>query len=105
MIELQLEAEAEALLERFAAQSGLTKAEFARRAVLESLEDREDYEAGVAALKESQGQPSFSLEEVVRSLALESVLPRQSTKAVGEPGCRRSKADTEIRERKTSRVA
>jgi predicted DNA-binding protein len=105
MIELQLGAEAETLLERFAAKSGLTKAEFVRRAVLESLEDREDYEAGIAALKESEGQPSFSLEEVVRSLALESKLPRQSTKAVGESGCRRSKANPQIRERKTSRVA
>jgi predicted DNA-binding protein len=105
MIELQLDAEAEALLERFAVQAGLTKAEFVRRSVLESLEDREDYEAGIAALKESEGQPSFSLEEVARSLALESVLPRQSTKTVGESGRRRAKADSEIRARKTSRVA
>jgi predicted DNA-binding protein len=105
MVELQMEPEAEALLDRFAAQAGQTKAEFVRRAVLDCLEDREDYEAGIAALKESKGQPTFSLEEVVKSLDLESKFSRQSAKATPQPGRIRAKANPQVRERKASRVA
>ena len=105
MVELKLEPEAEALLERFAAQAGQTKAEFARRTVLDCLEDREDYETGIAALKESEGQPTISLEEVVKSFDLESKFSRQSSKATGEPGHNRAKSNPQVRERKASRVA
>jgi predicted DNA-binding protein len=105
MIELQLEPEAEALLERFAAQAGQTKAEFARRAVLDCLEDREDYEAGLAALKESEGKPTYSLEEVVKSLDLEGKFSRQSAKAIGELGPNNAKANPQVRERKASCIA
>src|ERR1035438_2174054 len=105
MVELQMEPEAEALLKKFAAKAGQTKAEFVRRAVLDCLEDREDYEAGIAALKESEGQPRFSLEEVVKSLDLESKFSRQSAKATGEPGRSRAKANSQVPQRKASRVA
>jgi predicted DNA-binding protein len=105
MVELQMEPEAEALLERLAAQAGQTKAEFARRAVLDCLEDREDYEAGLTALKECEGQPRFSLEEVMKSLDLENQFSRQSAKATREPGRSYAKANPQIRERKASRVA
>jgi putative transposase len=45
-------------------------------------EDREDYEIGVAALKECEGHPSFSLEEVVKSLGLEYKKFGQNAKAI-----------------------
>jgi predicted DNA-binding protein len=105
MVKLHLEAEAEALLKHYAAQAGQTESEFARRAVLEALEDHEDYEAGVTALKESEGQPTFSLEEVVRSLALERKIHDQSAKTTGEPGCHNAKTNPKLRQRKASRVA
>jgi len=105
MVELQLEAETESLLEQFAARLGQTKAEFARRAVLSFLEDSEDYEAGVQALKESEGQPRFSLAEVVESLGLEGEFSRQSAEAVGEPGSNCAKADSQLPLRQTARVA
>jgi predicted DNA-binding protein len=105
MVELHLETEAESLLESFAARSGQSKAEFARRAVLSFLEDREDYEAGVQALNESEGQPRFTLAEVVESLGLEGEFSRQSTEAVGEPGPNGAKADSQLPLHKTARVA
>jgi predicted DNA-binding protein len=105
MVELHLESEAESLLEHFAAQAGQTKAEIARRAVLEFLEDREDYEAGVAALKASEGQSAISLEEVVQSLGLESEFSGKSTEAIGESGSSGAKANPPLHLRKASRVA
>jgi predicted DNA-binding protein len=105
MVELQLETETESLLEHFAAQAGKSKAELARQAVLSFLEDREDYEAGVQALKESEGQPRFSLAEVVESLGLEGEFSRQSAEAVGEPGSNGAKADSQLPLHKAARVA
>jgi predicted DNA-binding protein len=105
MVELHLGNEAESLLERFAAQTGQTKSELARRAVLTFLEDREDYEAGAAALKASEGQPRFSLEEVVQSLGLASEFSSQSAEAVGEPGSSSAKANPQVPLPKAARVA
>jgi predicted DNA-binding protein len=105
MVELQLETETESLLAHFAAQAGKSKAELARQAVLSFLEDREDYEAGVQALKESEGQPRHSLAEVVESLGLEGEFSHQSTEASGEPGSNRAKADSQLPLRQTARVA
>jgi predicted DNA-binding protein len=105
MVELYLEPEVESLLERFATQAGQTKAEFVRRAVLDCLEDREDYEIGIAALKESEGQPTYTLEEVVRSLGLESDTPGEGAKATGKPGHSRAAANRQVSERKATRVA
>jgi predicted DNA-binding protein len=105
MVELNLEAEAESLLESFAARSGQSKAEFARRAVLSFLEDSEDCEAAVQALKESEGQPRFSLAEVVESLGLEREFSSQSAKTVGEPGPDGTKANSQLPVRKAARVA
>jgi predicted DNA-binding protein len=105
MVELQLETEAESLLEHFAAQAGKSKAELARQAVLSFLEDREDYEAGVQALKESEGQPRFSLAEVVESLGLESEFSRQSAEEVEVPGPNGAKANPQLPLRKAARVA
>jgi len=83
----------------------LTPAEFARRAVLSLLEDSEDYEAGILALKESEGQPRFSLAEVVESLGLEGEFSRQSAEAVGEPGSSCAKANSQLPLREAARVA
>lgn len=86
MLELHLDQEADLLLAHFAAQQGMSKSEVACRAVLQFLEDREDYEAGVAALKESESQPSYSIEEVVKSLGLETEFLPQIAQATGKPG-------------------
>jgi REP element-mobilizing transposase RayT len=50
------------------------------RALRVEAEDREDYEAGVAALKECEGQPTSSLEKVMKSLRLQNENFGQSTK-------------------------
>jgi predicted DNA-binding protein len=105
MVELNLEQEAETLLEHFAAQAGQTKAELVHRVVLSFLEDREDYEAGVAALQESEGQTRFSLEEVTQSLGLESEFSRQSAEAIGESGSTDAKENSQISLREAARVA
>ena len=105
MVELYLENEAESLLENLAARSGQSKSEFARRAVLSFLEDKEDYEAGVTALKESGGQPRLTLAEVIESLGLEGEFSRQSAEAVGEPGPNGAKADSQLPLREAARVA
>jgi predicted DNA-binding protein len=105
MVELHLETEAESLLESFAARSGQSKSEFARRAVLSFLEDKEDYEAGIQALKESEGQPRYTLAEVVESLGLEGDFSHQSAKAVGEPGPNSTKTDSQLPLQKAARIA
>lgn len=105
MLELQLHPEAEALLERFAAQAGQTKAEFARRAILDSIEDREDYELGVAALKDAADQPTYSLEEVVKALDLEDSISSKSPKTTRGIGQGSTTQNHQVRERKTHRVA
>jgi RHH-type rel operon transcriptional repressor/antitoxin RelB len=64
MLELQLTQEIESMLKEQATKLGQTKEEFARRAILEHLEDLEDYEMGIAALRESQGEPLIPLDSI-----------------------------------------
>ena len=64
MIEVQLEPEMEARLEKLAAGSHVTKSFFAREAILRMMEDREDYLMGIAAL--STHTSTVSLEEMER---------------------------------------
>ncbi len=105
MLELRLEPEAETLLEQFAAKAGQTKAEFARQAILDRLEDREDYELGVAALRESEGKGAIPFEEVVKSLGMEAEFSPEGAKATAKPGRSRTKANSEVPARKTARIA
>jgi RHH-type rel operon transcriptional repressor/antitoxin RelB len=105
MLELRLEPEVEALLEELASKTGQTKAEFARRAILDRLEDWEDYEIGVAALRESGGKGAIPFEEVVKSLGMEVEFSPEGAKATAKPGRSRTKANSELPTRKTSRIA
>ncbi len=50
MIELQLEPELEARLERLASETHVSKTFVAQEAVLKFVEDREDYIAGIRSL-------------------------------------------------------
>lgn len=105
MLELRLEPEAEALLEHFAAKAGQTKTEFARRAILDRLEDCEDYGAGIAALRQSDPRTAIPFEEVVKSLGMDAEFPPKGAKATAKPGRERTKANPQISPRKTARIA
>ena len=105
MLTLRLDPEAEKLLRQFAAKAGQTKAEFARRAILDRLEDCEDYAAGVAALRAANAENAIPLEEVLRSLGMEAEFPPKGSKATGKPRQRRAKAHSQVPPRKIARVA
>lgn len=64
MFEVALSAEAVALLKELAEKTGTTPEEFARRAILDRMEDTEDYFIAEQAPRESDGT-SISLEEVM----------------------------------------
>ena len=64
MVEVQLEPELEARLERLAADTNVTKSFFAHEAIERFVEDREDYLAGIRSLAESKY--TISLDEMER---------------------------------------
>ena len=61
-----------ALLERFSKEKNCTISDFIKQAVLEKLEDLEDYEAAAEAWEEYEknGCKSFSAEEVYKEFGL-----------------------------------
>ena len=105
MLTLHLDPEAEKLLKQFAAKTGQTKAEFARRAILDRLEDCEDYEAGVAALRTGKREDAIPFEEVLKSIGMEAEFPPKGPKATGRPRQKRAKAHSQVSPRKIARVA
>ena len=105
MLTLRLDPDAEMLLKRFAAKAGQTKAEFARRAILDRLEDCEDYDTGVSALRVPDVTNSIPLEEVVRSLGMEAEFPPKGAKATRKPRQNRAKTNPQVPPRKIARVA
>lgn len=64
MIEVQLEPDLEARLEKLAAENHVSKSFFAREAIERFIEDREDYLAGIQSLAESKYM--ISLDEMER---------------------------------------
>jgi predicted transcriptional regulator len=64
MIEVQLEPELEARLERVASETHVSKSFVAHEAIQRFVEDREDYLAGIAAL--SAYKQTISQEEMER---------------------------------------
>jgi RHH-type rel operon transcriptional repressor/antitoxin RelB len=64
MFEVPLSSEAIALLRELAGKVGTTPEEFARRAILDRMEDTEDYFVAEERLRTSDGT-SVSLEEVM----------------------------------------
>jgi len=69
MLGIRLEPELEKKLESLARQTGRSKSYYARQAIRQFLEDREDYLKGVAALE--RREPTITLEELEKRLGLD----------------------------------
>jgi RHH-type rel operon transcriptional repressor/antitoxin RelB len=80
MLGVRLDPELEERLERLARGTGRSKSYYAREAIREYVEDREDYELAVAASREAGPGPYMSLEEVIRELGLENKRRKTSAK-------------------------
>jgi RHH-type transcriptional regulator, rel operon repressor / antitoxin RelB len=68
MLGVRLEPALEEKLESLAKETGRSKSYYAREAIRQYLEDREDYLKGIAALE--RREPSISLEELEWRLGL-----------------------------------
>lgn len=68
MLGVRLEPELEARLEKLAKKTGRSKSYYAKEAIRQFLEDREDYLLGIAVLERKE--PTISLEELERRLGL-----------------------------------
>ena len=69
MLGIKLEPELESRLERLAKETGRSKSYYARLAIKQFLEDREDYLRGIAALERNESR--ISLDELERELGLD----------------------------------
>jgi RHH-type rel operon transcriptional repressor/antitoxin RelB len=70
MLGVRLEPELEKRLERLAKKTGRTKSYYAKEAIRQYVEDREDYLLAVEISK--RNEKTFSLEEVRRELGLDT---------------------------------
>lgn len=68
MLGVRLERELEARLERLAKRTGRSKSYYAKEAIRQFLEDREDYLLGLAVLERKE--PTISMEELERRLGM-----------------------------------
>ena len=64
MFSIRLEPELEEKLQSLAKETGRSKSHYAREAIRQYLEDREDYLKGIAAL--GRREPTVTLEELER---------------------------------------
>ena len=69
MLGIRLDPKLESRLERLAKDTGRTKSYYAKLAIKQFLEDREDYLRGIAALERKE--PRISLEDLERELGLD----------------------------------
>jgi RHH-type rel operon transcriptional repressor/antitoxin RelB len=69
MLGIRLEPELEEKLESLAKETGRSKSYYAREAIRQYLEDREDYLKGIAALE--RREPTITLDELERRLGFE----------------------------------
>jgi RHH-type rel operon transcriptional repressor/antitoxin RelB len=69
MLGIRLDPELEKRLERLAKETGRSKSYYAKLAIRQYLEDREDYLLGIAALERTE--PRTSLEDLERELGLD----------------------------------
>jgi RHH-type rel operon transcriptional repressor/antitoxin RelB len=67
MLEIRLEPELEKKFESLAKETRRSKSYYAREAIRQLLEDREDYQKGIAALERRES--TISLDELERRLA------------------------------------
>ena len=79
MLGIRLEPELEKRLDRLAKETGRTKSYYAKLAIEQFLEDREDYLLGIAALERME--PRVSLEDVERELGLDRRVSTHRSKA------------------------
>jgi len=96
MLEIDMKPELEEILEFYAKKDGVNKAELARRAIAEYLEDREDYDIAVEASREAGPGPHTSLEELIRKYGLEDQLRKESREAAGQAQSRDQASDHEL---------
>jgi len=68
MLGIRLEPTLERQLERLARKTGRSKSYYAREAIRQYLEDREDYLLGLSVLE--RNEPTISLKELERRLGL-----------------------------------
>ena len=68
MLGIRLESALERRLERLARKTGRSKSYYAREAIRQYLEDREDYLLGIAVLE--RDEPTISLKQLERRLGL-----------------------------------
>jgi len=68
---VRLPEELAAQLERLAQETGRSKNDYARQAIIEFLEDRADYEQVAEIYEREKDEPRVTLEEVKRELGLE----------------------------------
>jgi RHH-type rel operon transcriptional repressor/antitoxin RelB len=68
MLGIRLEATLEKRLERLAKKTGRSKSFYAREAIRQYLEEREDYLLGISVLERSE--PTISLKQLERRLGL-----------------------------------
>ena len=68
MLGIRLEPRLERKLERLARKTGRSKSYYAREAIRQYMEDREDYLLGLAVLE--RHEPTISLDELERRLGL-----------------------------------
>ncbi len=69
MLGIRLEPELEEKLGSLAKETGRSKSYYARQAIRQFLEDREDYLKGIAALE--RREPTIALEEMERRLGFD----------------------------------
>ncbi len=69
MLGIRLESELEKKLESLARETGRSKSFYAREAIRQYLEDREDYLRAIAALE--RREPTITLDELERRLGLD----------------------------------
>jgi RHH-type transcriptional regulator, rel operon repressor / antitoxin RelB len=70
MLGVRLEPELEKRLERLAKKTGRTKSYYAKEAIRQYVEDREDYLLAIEVSK--RNEKTFSLEDVRRKLGLDA---------------------------------
>lgn len=68
MLGIRLEPELERRLQRLARKTGRSKSYYAREAIRQYLEEREDYLLGLAVLE--RNEPTLSLKQLERRLGL-----------------------------------
>ncbi len=68
MLRVRLEPDLDEQLTSLAKQTGRSKSHYAREAIRQYLEDREDYSIGIAALE--RGESTITLDELERRLSL-----------------------------------